>query len=86
MTCDKCKKGISKRLHTSGISSVKVIVPDISPLDIECNSLYQFAKKTAADLEKDFGNEVSFNVRCTTREYDLCYKCRKDLIKFIEGE
>lgn len=83
-TCDICKKEIKHRLNTSFPQSVEVIIPDISPLDMDFTKLYHLVKKSVEDREKDFGNEVSVDVRHKTKKYDLCYKCRKKLIKFIE--
>ena len=85
ITCDMCKKEIDKVLHSfHSTEYVEVKYPELSLFNTDFNEVYRKIKECATKGAEDFGITIEVAIGYKTKYYDLCSKCRKKLVSFIE--
>lgn len=67
-TCDRCGKEIKNVVPTNRIGSYNVV---------------EFTEEQIAERYKESSGKIICTVGFTTKEYDLCPVCKKELKKFL---
>lgn len=83
ITCDRCGKKISKKLPMFN-SWAKLTVNYSNPYSLNLEAEMLRLKQTIEKMSFDYNVELDIAFELTNKNFDLCHKCRKELMLFLE--
>ena len=87
ITCDRCKKPIARRLRRFGDVYSNILIEYDDPVGVDLDSEYYKLKKAIENEEKFYTVLVSIKHFTKSKNYDLCYECKRKLMLFLkEGD
>lgn len=87
VTCDRCKKTIARKLNPFGAAYSNVLIEYDDPVGLNLASEIRNFKKAIEDEEKFYPVFLSIKHFVRSKNYDLCYDCKRKLMLFLkEGD